>query len=286
MAEDNSAIVGVTLRIREDLRRSLEEAAKARRVSLNQEIIDRLEYVRDRQSLLAEVLRLTLGERLAGLVLAIGLAMGSVVHGYRHLSQGGARDQSRESWIDDREIFDEAAQAAIMLLGVARPGEGEPPRRTKKGRLGHWRAWQVLTALRDKPYSFVPAKEIEAIKELLGPVAGRMIAQHAAIGTATNEIRGEELLTDWNEAVAKAVAKYVAERAKHFAIVPGGAPTADDAAHRGPEAVVAVEKSFDVPDAAHRGPEAVVVEGKKRRTSTSATLPPQISWPLKKKPDR
>jgi hypothetical protein len=277
-ARDDTATVQLQVRLREDLRRSLEESAKAKRISLNQEIIDRLEYVRDRQSLLAEVLRLTLGERLAGLLLGIGLAMGSVVH--------GARDQSRGSWIDDREVFDEAAQAAIMLLGAARPGEGEPSRRTKKGRLGHWRAWQVLTALRDKPYSFVPANEIEAIKELLGPVAGRMAAQHAAIETATDEIRGEEPPTDWNEAVAKAVAKYVADRAKHFGIVPAGAPAADDAAHRGPEAVVAVGKSFDVPDAAHRGPEAVVVEGKKRRTTTSATLPPQISWSLKKKPDR
>jgi DNA-binding winged helix-turn-helix (wHTH) protein len=82
MVEDKSAIVGVTLRLREDLRRSLEEAAKAKRISLNQEIIDRLEYVRDRQSLLAEVLRLTFGDRLAGLLLAIGLAMRGVVHTY------------------------------------------------------------------------------------------------------------------------------------------------------------------------------------------------------------
>ena len=176
MAEDTSAIVGVTLRIREDLRRSLEEAAKARRVSLNQEIIDRLEYVRDRRSLLAEVLRLTFGDRLAGLLLAIGLAMSGVVYGFRRLSSDARNVQSHESWIDDHVFFDDAAQAALVILAAAQPERAELRHNRQDAGIGWLKAYQVLDAMGDHPHipSHPSAREIGAIKDLLGPVADRM----------------------------------------------------------------------------------------------------------------
>src|SRR5215510_5341617 len=92
--------IHLQVRLREDLRAFLEHSAKARWISLNQEIVDRLEYVRDRKDLLAEVLRLTFGERLAGVLLAIGFGMRDAIDGFRD------RDQSPESWIDDRETWD------------------------------------------------------------------------------------------------------------------------------------------------------------------------------------
>jgi hypothetical protein len=177
-ARDDTAIVQLQVRLREDLRRSLEEAAKAKRISLNQEIIDRLEYVRDRRSLLAEVLRLTFGDRLAGLLLAIGLALGGVVHAYGRLSPGVGRDRSHDSWIDDREFFDEAVDAAIVLLAAALPDGGEQRDHKKKLYAGWLKARQVLVAMSGgKPVpSWLPAKEIDAVNELLGPVAARMTA--------------------------------------------------------------------------------------------------------------
>jgi regulatory GntR family protein len=178
MDEDKATTVGITLRLREDLRRDLEESARARRVSLNQECIDRLTYVQDRKSLLAEVMRLTFGDRLAGLLLAIGFAMAGAAANSRSLF----RQQSSSDWIEDPTTFNEAAHAANRVLVTARP-EGEVLGTLGRGQLGRLSARHVMAAVGGRPIptengstrltrlmAALPARELDAIKDLLGPV--------------------------------------------------------------------------------------------------------------------
>ena len=56
-----TAIIQIKVRMREPLRAHLEQAAKRRGVSLNNEIVDRLETSRERVGLLEEVLAIAYG---------------------------------------------------------------------------------------------------------------------------------------------------------------------------------------------------------------------------------
>jgi hypothetical protein len=188
MDEDKATTVGITLRLREDLRKDLEESARARRVSLNQECIDRLSYVRDRKGLLAEVMRLAFGDRLAGLLLALGFAMGAVANSHRRVGRivdskgvevfNRRWGNSPPEWIDDPSTFSDTVEAANVLLHAARPEGGE----IRHSRLGRYRARQVIDAMGRKTWPTstlmfaLPAKEVESINELLGPIAQRMTA--------------------------------------------------------------------------------------------------------------
>ena len=71
---DRTAIVQLKVRMREPLRAHLEKAAAARGISLNSEIVDRLERSADRLGLLEEILVLAYGA--AGTLMA-----GMHVHG-------------------------------------------------------------------------------------------------------------------------------------------------------------------------------------------------------------
>jgi hypothetical protein len=62
---DKTAVVQTGLRIREELRGHLDKAARARGVSLNTEIADRLERSMEHLGLLQEVLTLAYGEQWA-----------------------------------------------------------------------------------------------------------------------------------------------------------------------------------------------------------------------------
>jgi hypothetical protein len=170
---DKTATVGIMLRVREDLRLTLEQAAKARRVSLNQEIVDRLEYVRGRTSLLPEALELAFGTRLAGLLMVLGFAMDAAA---RHDLPAGSVWRPFPDWTDQPARFDHAVRAAARLLDAARPrgaipdrlanGEEDPAVRVVE---------ELLAALRGDNPAF-PLKQdlLETIKALLGPTATQM----------------------------------------------------------------------------------------------------------------
>src|SRR5262245_52420115 len=96
---EETATVGITLRVREDLREHIEQSAKARRVSLNQEIIDRLEHTRDRQGLLREVLELAYGPSLAGVMMVLG--MGIIGAGYTEARRRAGGVLHDPDWLDD-----------------------------------------------------------------------------------------------------------------------------------------------------------------------------------------
>jgi hypothetical protein len=191
MSTRDATTVHLQVRIREDLRASLEESAKAKRISLNQEIVDRLEYVRDRKSLLAEVMRLAFGERLAGLLIALGLAMRLAASMRPRAERRQAASPPSEApadWMDDPKKYDRAAQSALVLLEIARPEARAPIRPADGGVhvIDAAHAFMIYMSMerptasrRQKLYlePFVPWSEIEDVKKLLGPVAERIITR-------------------------------------------------------------------------------------------------------------
>lgn len=168
MARNESHTVHLQVRIREDLRQHLEQSAKGRRVSLNQEIVDRLEHVRDRTGLLTEVLKLAHGQRMAGILTALGLVMGIA-------GRLSARTSLKpREWTDDPELFENAFRAAVSLLEAARP-EGAIPDPTGEEDHGLEVVDNLLANIAGEECVLPLAEEAETIKQLLGPVATRMV---------------------------------------------------------------------------------------------------------------
>jgi hypothetical protein len=113
---DEATTVAITLRIKEDLRQALEESARTRGVSLNSELVTRLEHTRDRASLTTEVLSLTFGARVASTLVLVG----AIMH-VKGLTRGGI------DWANDPASYEAAIVDAIDTLKFLLPG-GSPPR--------------------------------------------------------------------------------------------------------------------------------------------------------------
>src|SRR5262245_47061731 len=114
-----TSTVNITLRVKESLREHLEFTAKAHRVSLNAEIIDRLEYGRDRMLLLPEVLRMAYGDRVAGLLMVLG----------RTMSVAGALPRRGIDSVDqvtDAHVYEQMEKAAAAVLAALRPTAPPP----------------------------------------------------------------------------------------------------------------------------------------------------------------
>ena len=105
-----------TLRLRESLRRDLEEAAKERGVSLNQQITDCLERFRDRRGLLPQVLATAFSDKTAGVALLLARVMEDV--GDLHLRRRQHTYEEDVHWIEDPNARAEAFYAAIAVLGA------------------------------------------------------------------------------------------------------------------------------------------------------------------------
>ena len=134
MAErEKTATVDIKLRLKEPLRARVEAAAAERGVSMNAEMVDRLDRSFDQPEmkigLLAEVMTLAYGPKLGRIVEALAKAMATVgrhadfVVTSRH--QSGER---REAWLDTPYTFDQARKAAELVLEAVKPeGEIVPP---------------------------------------------------------------------------------------------------------------------------------------------------------------
>jgi hypothetical protein len=176
------ANVHLQVRLREDLRQHLAQAARARRVSLNQEIVDRLEYTRERRGLLREVLELTYGPSLGGLlmVLAIGL-MGA---GHREAARQAGWPLHDPEWLNNPVAFDAAAAVACGLLFAFRPRhEAGDAELDKEGQaLASGMLASILESVRHAPdlpteglYSNPPpSHDAKIAHALLGPLVERL----------------------------------------------------------------------------------------------------------------
>ena len=118
----------VGFRASRKLKRRLSEVAAGASRSLSAETEFRLEHSFDRQDLLGEVLELRFRVPLAGLLMAIGIAMDESSRAAVLLSQLGKRD--RQSWADDPFAYDQAIRAANSVLEAFRP-KGDPSRPEK-----------------------------------------------------------------------------------------------------------------------------------------------------------
>jgi hypothetical protein len=116
MARDETAIVQLQVRLREDLRREIDETARARGVSLNAEIVGRLEHTRDRTGLVMEVLTLAFGRKAASILVLIG----AIMH-----AEGMVR--SGIDWADDPDAYKAALDEAMAALTALRSGEMPKP---------------------------------------------------------------------------------------------------------------------------------------------------------------
>jgi hypothetical protein len=119
--------IPIGLRVTPEMKTQLDTAAKQNGRSLSQEVEIRLERSFDRQKLLPEVLTLTYREELSGLLMLLGVAMDEV--GRLHINTTRRGDKVPDiHWTDEPKAFDQAVQAAIMILKAARPspGAGKP----------------------------------------------------------------------------------------------------------------------------------------------------------------
>jgi Arc-like DNA binding domain len=107
-AQSEADLVGYSLRMKERLRRQLEQSAAERGTSLNAEICRRLDLSFEQSGLFG-------GGAALALARALGAAMAAA-------GQAEAEALGVASWLHHPAAYDRAAAAARVLLGVMRPG--------------------------------------------------------------------------------------------------------------------------------------------------------------------
>lgn len=104
--------VSLGLRVTPEMKKKLDAAAEANGRSQSQEAELRLARSFDRVDLLGEVLALAFGERLAGLLIMLGIVMAD---------QGRRITDRKRDWTSDSVAYDAAVFAAMRLLDCGRP---------------------------------------------------------------------------------------------------------------------------------------------------------------------
>lgn len=112
--------VALSLRMTPALKRRLDAAAERGGRSLSQEAEVRLERSFDREDLLSEGLTLAFGDRLAGLLIMLGMAMAGAA-AVAPPDQGRRRLFHDDWWASDPDCYETAAFAAKILLDSGRP---------------------------------------------------------------------------------------------------------------------------------------------------------------------
>jgi hypothetical protein len=143
------------LRLPETLRTEIEAAAIGRGVSMNSEMVHRLERSFSQQDILEPALALAYGEKFARLLLILARVMSGT--GRRALFEQREFRDEPDSWMADPYAFDQARWAAETVLeGLCPPGDRgfKPPRgpyitASRPEVLGHDAAAGFLTMLAD-----------------------------------------------------------------------------------------------------------------------------------------
>jgi len=169
--------VSLGLKVTANIKRRLDRAARESGRTQSQEAESRIERSFDREDLLSEVLALAYGRETAGILIMLGLVMTKTGDATAHRSRFA---KSAEHWTADPHAFDQAVQAAAMLLDATR--EDGPLRRRRPGTSGagssaaHWFANAMISAVRaDKSGAKnLFADSARAIRSLLGPIAERI----------------------------------------------------------------------------------------------------------------
>src|SRR5262245_10005748 len=163
MARDETALVQLQVRMREDLRRSLADAALARMIPLNTVIVERLAYTRDRANLLSEVLRIAYGDRIAGVLMVLGPLM--------RLAGTTKKDAD---WMADADVYERVEKAVMAAFEYLGPGKGPPTAKEAEDEPSML-AWEVLIGLVSPvvPDYMESRADLEAVRTMLAPVVER-----------------------------------------------------------------------------------------------------------------
>jgi len=123
----DSATVDIKIRMKEPLRRKIEKSADHRGVSMNAEMVDRLEHSFVADDYLEQANDRTYGRWLAGALMLIGRVMkdaGTLAGFSAERNLAGVND-----WMSSPYAFDQAVRAALLALEGLRPdGDPRPPK--------------------------------------------------------------------------------------------------------------------------------------------------------------
>ena len=135
--------IQIGVQVTPNVKARLDGAAEGNHRSLSREAELRLERSFDRQDLLSEALSLNYGKDLAGMLMLLGSAM--LFSGYLH--SVGSQPFAKGAWTEDPDAYEQAVQAATMILEAMRP---EGARSAKFGR-GPEVAIELIKAVRGDP---------------------------------------------------------------------------------------------------------------------------------------
>ena len=177
----------MSVRVREKLRRQLEQSAEEEGRTLSQEVEFRVEQSFDRTELIFDSMKLAYGAELAGLLMLVGRAMS----GAGRLSglKGNTVQYTGTEWLADPYAYEQALNAAVAVMRALRP-PGRPiaaggdakftenmnvlMRTSNSNSWGEYYGKSVLDALRGKESVVSATGWIERVKELLGPASERV----------------------------------------------------------------------------------------------------------------
>jgi hypothetical protein len=160
--------VGLGLRVTPETKKLLDDAAKRSGRSQSQEAEFRLERSFDRSQLLPEVLELTYGRQLAGLLKVLGQTMDTAA---------GANPMRRDDWLQDYKSWRAARAAAMLILDLWNP----PPKTDEeRDHVAEWkagkRAVESLIELMQKRIEMERKNPALAQDNQLGPIVQEMVA--------------------------------------------------------------------------------------------------------------
>jgi hypothetical protein len=172
---ERTAVVQLKIRMREALRARLEEEANTRGVSINAEVVDRLQRTFEHQDLLPEVLTLAYSNETAGLLIMLGSVMNDA--GHSHLDARRSR-----YWVGDPAAYEQAVLAGITLLNATRRHPKYDDTMGKLTDRSVESVRNVIIAIRKRsvdpsrnPFSRY-TRSVATIRSLLGPIAKRLNA--------------------------------------------------------------------------------------------------------------
>ncbi|HUF80029.1 MAG TPA: Arc family DNA-binding protein, partial [Burkholderiales bacterium] len=120
-----SDTVDIKLRMKEALRARVERAAGKRGVSMNAEMVSRLEQSFDDEDRIAHFRPLIYGRQLAAVLEVLGRVMRDTGQHVRLAYAPTPSIVGADGWMDDPRAFDQAFKGAVQILEALRP-PGDP----------------------------------------------------------------------------------------------------------------------------------------------------------------
>ena len=175
-----SATVDIKIRMKEPLRAEVERAAKQRDVSMNAEMVDRLEQSFHSAGALNDALDMAYGKQGAALTKLFGRLMRGAPAAY-----GLTPD---DDWLNDPTAYDRVAKALVFAFDALRP-PGKPV--SVAGETAEHYAARLLIAAGDETPNHVWSEWAKSVRDGLGPQAARRVIAWVKSRTGSRHLREE-----------------------------------------------------------------------------------------------